>query len=235
MVAGRPGRISDRHPVRKVDEPKRLRRGRRRRGGIPPRCFSFGHALGFEHEHQNPFSKCENEFNWPRIYQYLEGPPNNWTKEIIDHNMRSLHESGLIADAFDLDSIMLYTFPADYLEPRASELVLRILQYRAICGRSTPGGAHVPGRQARGGQAVSSRPRDAPEESESRRRGPRDEGARYGKLKPVSAKRALVGGGCRRRHHLPTKCAHRGALDLVAAWGLSCAMSTGASAASCIS
>jgi len=76
----------------------------------------FGHALGFEHEHQNPFSKCENEFNWPRIYQYLEGPPNNWTKEIIDHNMRSLHESGLIADAFDPDSIMLYTFPADYFE-----------------------------------------------------------------------------------------------------------------------
>ena len=40
----------------------------------------FGHAIGIEHEHQNPKGGCDNEYNWQQIYQYLEGPPNNWTK-----------------------------------------------------------------------------------------------------------------------------------------------------------
>jgi hypothetical protein len=74
----------------------------------------FGHALGLQHEHQNPLSECEREFDWERIYRYFEGPPNHWNKDLVDHNMRSIHEPGLMADAFDRDSIMLYTFPADY-------------------------------------------------------------------------------------------------------------------------
>ena len=31
----------------------------------------FGHALGLHHEHQHPFSKCEDEFDWPRVTKYL--------------------------------------------------------------------------------------------------------------------------------------------------------------------
>src|SRR5262245_62147640 len=29
-----------------------------------------GHAIGFEHEHQSPASKCEEEFDWPKVYDF---------------------------------------------------------------------------------------------------------------------------------------------------------------------
>lgn len=74
----------------------------------------FGHALGLQHEHQNPMSQCESEFDWDRLYRYFEGPPNYWNKELVDFNMRKIHEPGLAAEEFDRDSIMLYTFPPDY-------------------------------------------------------------------------------------------------------------------------
>ena len=51
----------------------------------------FGHALGLEHEHQSPFSSCENEFKWDVIYATLASPPNNWPKERVDFNMRALN------------------------------------------------------------------------------------------------------------------------------------------------
>ncbi len=35
----------------------------------------FGHALGLLHEHQSPESKCENEFDWPRVHSYAK---RNW-------------------------------------------------------------------------------------------------------------------------------------------------------------
>ena len=76
----------------------------------------FGHALGFHHEHQNPVSACEDEFDWDHIYTYLAAPPNNWGKGQVDFNMRRLDQSELVADQFDRDSIMLYTFPPDYFK-----------------------------------------------------------------------------------------------------------------------
>lgn len=75
----------------------------------------FGHALGFEHEHQNPFSECETEFDWPAIYAYLAGDPNYWNKAKVDHNMRRLNPSPqLAATQLDKKSIMLYTFPKNF-------------------------------------------------------------------------------------------------------------------------
>jgi len=74
----------------------------------------FGHAIGLEHEHQNPLSMCRDEFDWPKIYKWLGGPPNNWSKETVDFNMGILNEKGLQATEFDKKSIMLYTFPASY-------------------------------------------------------------------------------------------------------------------------
>jgi hypothetical protein len=74
----------------------------------------FGHAIGLNHEHQNPMSKCKDEFDWPQIYAWLGGPPNNWSQEKVDFNMAALHEQGLIATEFDPRSIMLYTFPGWY-------------------------------------------------------------------------------------------------------------------------
>lgn len=72
----------------------------------------FGHALGFYHEHQQDQEGCENEFDWNEIYSYLGGPPNNWSKETIDFNLRSRkYMSGDIKTGFNKKSIMLYTFP----------------------------------------------------------------------------------------------------------------------------
>jgi hypothetical protein len=76
----------------------------------------FGHAIGLEHEHQNPLSQCEKEFDWPKIYKWLGGPPNNWTEEKTRFNMGELHESGLKLTTFDSKSIMLYTFPLSYFK-----------------------------------------------------------------------------------------------------------------------
>lgn len=74
----------------------------------------FGHALGFQHEHQSQTSPCSTEFNWDAVYAYLEGPPNYWSKEQIDHNLRPRSEAGDVSSPFDRDSIMLYSFPASF-------------------------------------------------------------------------------------------------------------------------
>ncbi|WP_162914253.1 hypothetical protein [Taklimakanibacter lacteus] len=74
----------------------------------------FGHALGIEHEHQNPKGGCDDEYNWKRVYSYLQGPPNNWTKETIDWNLRQASGEDLQLTKFDRKSVMLYQFPADF-------------------------------------------------------------------------------------------------------------------------
>jgi hypothetical protein len=74
----------------------------------------FGHAIGLEHEHQNPLSKCREEFDWDNIYVWLAGPPNRWSKNKVDFNMGVLNEQGLLMSSFDRQSIMLYTFPPAY-------------------------------------------------------------------------------------------------------------------------
>ncbi|MGB3774405.1 MAG: hypothetical protein WA951_04040 [Leeuwenhoekiella sp.] len=70
----------------------------------------FGHALGFQHEHQSPSFTCD--FDWPTLYDYLGGAPNYWTKAKVDHNLRQLQEGGLTFSAHDKNSIMHYSFPA---------------------------------------------------------------------------------------------------------------------------
>lgn len=99
----------------------------------------FGHALGFEHEHQSPESPCESEFRWtddpgyvptrntygefvqdgkgkrPGIYTVLGGPPNGWSHEQIDFNLRQLpNSSDWQVSMFDKNSIMKYYF-ADWM------------------------------------------------------------------------------------------------------------------------
>lgn len=75
----------------------------------------FGHALGFQHEHQSFRANCEAEFDWPKIYTLLAGSPNFWPKEKVDHNLRPRRASGDVASQFDRTSIMLYHFPAEFL------------------------------------------------------------------------------------------------------------------------
>lgn len=73
----------------------------------------FGHAIGLQHEHQNPQATCESEFNWEAIYAALAGPPNYWDKAKVDFNMRRLLNDGnvTVVGGFNRKSIMLYTFP----------------------------------------------------------------------------------------------------------------------------
>ncbi|MCP5109162.1 MAG: hypothetical protein GY950_37625 [bacterium] len=70
----------------------------------------FGHALGFHHEHQTPDLECD--FNWNVIYEELGGPPNNWPKWKVDHNLKQLPGGGLTWSPHDIESIMHYAFPA---------------------------------------------------------------------------------------------------------------------------
>lgn len=73
----------------------------------------FGHALGLEHEHQSPFSVCEQEFDWPVVEDYLAGSPNHWSPQDIRDNMRRLSFDDRIGE-WDPDSVMLYRFPPEF-------------------------------------------------------------------------------------------------------------------------
>ena len=95
----------------------------------------FGHALGFEHEHQHPTQGCDAEFRWdddpgyqlttdeygqfiadgagrrPGIYAVLGGPPNNWPTSEVNFNLKQLQSTDSHAfkfSDFDRKSIMKY-------------------------------------------------------------------------------------------------------------------------------
>lgn len=74
----------------------------------------FGHALALEHEHQNPLSKCLDEFNWPYVYAYLAKAPNYWSTDTVKANMGRILEKQIGSSKFDNRSIMLYTFKPEF-------------------------------------------------------------------------------------------------------------------------
>ncbi len=68
------------------------------------------HMLGMPHEHQHP----KNGIPWdkPAVYRYYQGPPNNWTKAQVDHNLfKKYSETVTQFTEFDRESIMLYPIP----------------------------------------------------------------------------------------------------------------------------
>jgi hypothetical protein len=70
----------------------------------------FGHALGCIHEHQSPAGGIK--WNKAQIYRDLSGPPNNWDRATIDHNMFAKYDKTQTNfTKFDPQSIMLYSFP----------------------------------------------------------------------------------------------------------------------------
>lgn len=76
----------------------------------------FGHALGLIHEHQNPLGSIN--WNKPAVYHDLSGPPNNWDKAKIDHNMFATYPKQEIqGTATDPTSIMMYPIPASWVNP----------------------------------------------------------------------------------------------------------------------
>lgn len=94
----------------------------------------FLHAVAFHHEHSNSYGPCQDEFRWeddpgyvptrdehqqfttdsegrrPGIYTFLGGPPNDWSKATIDHNLRAVRGQGIASSRFDPASVMLYRF-----------------------------------------------------------------------------------------------------------------------------
>lgn len=76
----------------------------------------FGHALGLGHEHQSPFGKCSDEYDWDVIYAESAKPPMNWSRQKVDFNMRQLNRPGVYATDFDVESVMLYDFPKRFFK-----------------------------------------------------------------------------------------------------------------------
>jgi hypothetical protein len=69
----------------------------------------IGHALGFCHEHQNPFAGIEWDIE--RLNAYMAGPPNFWPTEKTYYNIiRKLSTDEVTGSAFDKLSIMQYGF-----------------------------------------------------------------------------------------------------------------------------
>ena len=72
----------------------------------------FGHALGFVHEHQSPGAAM----NWDKekVYAYFSSPPNNWNRDIVDHNIFSKYARITTNySTYDRLSIMHYRFPPE--------------------------------------------------------------------------------------------------------------------------
>lgn len=80
----------------------------------------FGHALGLIHEHQHPGGNIP--WNKPVVYQYYQGPPNNWSPAQVDNNLFKRYEKEKMnASVYDKLSIMHYPIPAQHLtDPSAA-------------------------------------------------------------------------------------------------------------------
>lgn len=85
----------------------------------------FGHALGLHHEHQNPQSTCEQQFDWDYAYRELALPPNQWPQSEVDLNLRRLVGGSYSSSAFDPASIMIYSLPARFYKDRENATCFR--------------------------------------------------------------------------------------------------------------
>jgi hypothetical protein len=73
----------------------------------------FGHFIGAIHEHQNPAGGIK--WNKEAVTRSLSGPPNNWDRTTIEHNMFEAYaRDQLNGSAFDPRSIMLYPIPPEW-------------------------------------------------------------------------------------------------------------------------
>ena len=73
----------------------------------------FGHAIGLGHEHQNPIGGIQ--WDKEKVYNELAGPPNYWSKEIVDSNMFDKYkEDQILASELDPLSIMMYPISEDW-------------------------------------------------------------------------------------------------------------------------
>ena len=104
----------------------------------------FLHAVGFQHSHQNMRGPCQAAFRWeddegyaptqdsrgafvadaegrrPGIYTYLAGPPNEWPRAKVDHNLRTAEGPEVVVGPFDRASVMLYVFESFFYKTSPS-------------------------------------------------------------------------------------------------------------------
>lgn len=69
----------------------------------------IGHTLSLPHEHQNP--KAGLVWNEENVYNYFGGPPNNWDRDKVHHNiLRKIPIDQVEGSSWDPNSIMHYSF-----------------------------------------------------------------------------------------------------------------------------
>ena len=75
----------------------------------------FGHALGFEHEHQNPSALCHNEFDMKEVTSWARRL--NWNSSEVERNLLKLQPStSLKYTRHDQKSVMHYSLPEKLLK-----------------------------------------------------------------------------------------------------------------------
>ncbi len=71
----------------------------------------FGHALGLEHEHQNP----SNQVRWNRNAIFNEMSRDGWTIEMVDDFIIKPHDRNRVNfSQYDPLSIMVYSYPSSW-------------------------------------------------------------------------------------------------------------------------
>jgi hypothetical protein len=76
-------------------------------------AHEFGHAIGLAHEHQNPAGGIQ--WNEQVVVREMAKSPNFWNEETTRHNiLRRYTADQFNGTQFDPDSIMLYSFPAEW-------------------------------------------------------------------------------------------------------------------------
>lgn len=78
----------------------------------------FGHVLGLLHEHGNPASDLK--WNKAAVYRAMAGPPNNWSRQVIDQEILGIWAPGHfpIHKVFDPASIMIFPLPGQYFRDK---------------------------------------------------------------------------------------------------------------------
>lgn len=79
--------------------------------GVYVAVHEVGHAMGFPHEHQNPYTGII--WDEQKVLEYFAGPPNYWPEDVTRYNiLRKLTSSETEGSNWDPDSVMHYGFPA---------------------------------------------------------------------------------------------------------------------------